>query len=275
MRVLGARIVPWFFSFACSSACSGEKTAMRPDLASVTVISPDSFSVKLSLLGMPENFLNLLDQALCATFTSLVGPRKAHASPEGQPMWNLKARLLQYANQAQKATSGGSAHKYVLLNEGPSNWVGHTLLMPNLEKVGLGKVNDDIHLVPAPLLRATHLSGRLLTPMPLTYDTANTAMKLLFEHAVQVSSPPGDPDPEFDLQGHAEAHWGQHSWRRMGEKTARDDKPQWSLLGLTKDDVDLYSSWEQGKTLSENMQIYYAGQQRDHRVRRCAITRST
>ena len=110
--------------------------------------------------------------------------------------------------------------------------------------------------------------------MPLTYDTANASMKLLFEHAVTVASPPGDPDPEFDLQGHAEAHWGQHSWRRMGEKTARDDKPQWTLLGLTKDDVDLYSGWEQ-KTLSKNMQIHYAGQQRDHRVKRCAIKRST
>ena len=146
--------------------------------------------------------------------------------------------------------------------------------MRNLVRVGLGKINEDIHLVPAPLLRATHLGGKLLTPMPLTYDTANTSMKSLFEYAVQVSSPPGDPDPELDLQGHAEAHWGQHSWRRMGEKTARDDQPQWSRLGLTKDDVDLYSGWE-GKKLSENMQIHYAGQQRDHRVKRCAITRST
>eukprot|EP00964_Phaeocystis_antarctica_P099864 scaffold65624_cov39-Phaeocystis_antarctica.AAC.2 len=32
---------------------------------------------------------------------------------------------------------------------------------------------------------------------------------------------------------------------------------------------------EEQKTLSKNMQIHYAGQQRDHRVKRCAITRST
>ena len=126
---------------------------------------------------MPENFLILLEKALSATYTSLVGPRRggpgAISNPERQPMWNLKTRLLQYAKQAQKAISGGTAHKYVLLNEGPSNWVGHTLLIANLEKVGLGKVNEDIHLVPAPLLRATHLGGRLLTPMPLTYDTGS------------------------------------------------------------------------------------------------------
>lgn len=242
------------------------------------VISPDSFSVKLSLLGMPEDFLIRLKEALTATYTALFGPRHGGqgniSHPGRQPEWNLLTRLLQYAEQAQKATTGGTAHKYVLLNEGPSKWVGHTVLMRSLARVGLGKINEDIHLVPAPLLRATHLGGKLLTPMPLTYDTANTSMKSLFEHAVQVSSPPGDPDPELDLQGHAEAHWGQHSWRRMGEKTARDDQPQWSRLGLTKDDVDLYSGWE-GKKLSENMQIHYAGQQRDHRVKRCAITRST
>ena len=242
------------------------------------VISPDSFSVKLSLLGMPEDFLIRLKEALTATYTALYGPRHGGqgniSHPGRQPEWNLLTRLLQYAEQAQKATTGGTAHKYVLLNEGPSKWVGHTVLMRSLARVGLGKINEDIHLVPAPLLRATHLGGKLLTPMPLTYDTANTSMKSLFEHAVQVSSPPGDPDPELDLQGHAEAHWGQHSWRRMGEKTARDDQPQWSRLGLTKDDVDLYSGWE-GKKLSENMQIHYAGQQRDHRVKRCAITRST
>ena len=123
------------------------------------MISPDSFSVKLSLLGMPENFLILLEKALSATYTSLVGPRRggpgAISNPERQPMWNLKTRLLQYAKQAQKAISGGTAHKYVLLNEGPSNWVGHTLLIANLEKVGLGKVNEDIHLVPAAGAAAT------------------------------------------------------------------------------------------------------------------------
>ena len=29
---------------------------------------------------------------------------------------------------------------------------------------------QDLNLVPAPLLRATHRSGALLMPMPLTYD---------------------------------------------------------------------------------------------------------
>ena len=41
----------------------------------------------------------------------------------------------------------------------------------------------------------------------------------------------------------------------MSEKTARDATPQWTLLGLTADDVDLYSGWE-GKKLSENMHRY-------------------
>jgi hypothetical protein len=233
------------------------------------VISPDSYSVKLSLLGVPEGYLELLDRALTATFTALTGRSQGQGAP-----WNLRSRLLQYADQAKRAETGGTSHKYVLLNEGARGWKGHSILMAMLEEHGLGKINEDIHLVPSPLLRATHMAGRTVTPMPLTYDTAHASMKLIFEHAVQAANPPGDPDPEFDLQGHAEAHWGQHSWRRMGEKTARDDAPQWTLLGLTADDIDLYSGWE-GKKLSENMQIHYAGQDRDHRVRRCAITRST
>jgi len=234
-----------------------------------SVISPDSYSVKLSLLGVTDGYLELLDMALLDTFRTLTGKAQGTGAP-----WNLRARLIQYADQAKRASTGGATHKYVLLNEGPRQWRGHSILMANLEKVGLGKIDADIHLVPAPLLRATHMSGRVLTPMPLTYDTAHASMKLIFEHAVKAANPPGDPDPEFDLQGHAEAHWGQHSWRRMGEKTARDDMPQLMRFGLTKDDIDLYSGWE-GKKLSENMQIHYAGQDRDHRVKRCAITRST
>ena len=162
----------------------------------------------------------------------------------------------------------------MLLNEGPRDWPSHHKLMDLLQRAGFGKIGQDIQLVPAPLLRATHLGGSTLTPMPLTYDVAQSSMKLIFEHAYMVANPASDPDPEFDLQGHDKARWGQHSWRRMGEKTARDDEATWSALGLTSDDVDLYSGWEQRK-LSQVMQIHYAGQDRTHRVRRRAITRST
>ena len=37
--------------------------------------------------------------------------------------------------------------------------------------------------------------------------------------------------------------------------------------------MDLYCGWDQYE-LSKDMQTHYAGQQRSHRVRRCAITQS-
>ena len=108
---------------------------------------------------------------------------------------------------------------------------------------------------------------------PTTYDNAHASHKLVFQEAFVRANPPGDPDPEFDRQGHAEARWGQHSWRRFGDKVARDDKPRLKALGLDDTDTDLYCGWDQYEH-SKDMQIHYAGQQRSHRVRRCEITRS-
>ena len=109
--------------------------------------------------------------------------------------------------------------------------------------------------------------------MPQTYDGAYASMRTTLDVAFKEANPPGDPDPEFDLQGHAAPLWGQHSLRRLGEKVARDDKDAWTKLGLTKVEVDLYSGWDQHE-ISRDMQIHYSGQQRSHRVKRTAITRS-
>ena len=102
-----------------------------------------------------EGYLQALERAL-----------KAGAEGDASLVPRI-ARLLQYAEQAKEATTGGEAHKYVLLNEGPQGWSGHSLLMRLLAAEGLGVVGQDIHLVPAPLLRATHKTGGMLMPMPL------------------------------------------------------------------------------------------------------------
>ena len=128
-------------------------------------------------------------------------------------------------------------------------------------------------MVPAPLLRSAEHGGRLLTPMPQTYSGAHENMTKAFKAAFEKANPPGDPDPELDRQGHEKVLWGQHSWRRLGEKVARDSKPIWEAEGVTSTDVDKYSDWNQME-LSKDMQIHYSGEQRSFRVRRCAITRS-
>ena len=225
------------------------------------VLSPDSWSVRLSLLGLPEDFERQLERAL---------GEYAGFDPMAPA---LLKRLLKYAKQAWKATTGGEDHKYVLLNEGPFKWEGHSYLVQCLRRHGLGTPGQDITVVPAPLLRSTEHGGRLLTPMPQTYSGAHENMTKAFKAAFEKANPPGDPDPELDRQGHEKVLWGQHSWRRLGEKVARDSKPIWEAEGVTSTDVDKYSDWNQME-LSKDMQIHYSGEQRSFRVRRCAITRS-
>ena len=225
------------------------------------VLSPDSWSVRLSLLGLSEGFDKQLERAL-----------REYAGYDPMAPALLK-RLLKYAQQAWRATTGGEDHKYVLLNEGPFKWEGHSYLVQCLRRHGLGRPGQDITVVPAPLLRSTEHGGRLLTPMPQTYSGAHENMTKAFKAAFEKANPPGDPDPELDRQGHEKVLWGQHSWRRLGEKVARDSKPIWEAEGVTSTDVDKYSDWNQME-LSKDMQIHYSGEQRSFRVRRCAITRS-
>ena len=219
------------------------------------VIQPDSWSVKLSLLAMPADFLERL--------TTVVGQvLRANGA-------SLNARLLKYAQQAEAAKTGGEAHKYVLLNEGPRDAPLHARLMDALQKQGLGRINEGINLVAAPLLRSTHEVGNILTPMPYTYGAAYDIQRDCFAESFKLANPPGDPDPEFDLQGHATPKWGQHSWRRFGDKTARDTK---HIHQMSETEVDLFAGWDLYQH-SLNMQIHYAGQQRSHRVKRREITR--
>ena len=115
--------------------------------------------------------------------------------------------------------------------------MAHTIL-PDMQRLvwkctirALGPIGQDINLVPTPLLRSTHRTGAMLMPMPLTYDTEHATQKDIFIKAHELANPPGDPDPERDLQGHEEARWGQHSWRRFGDKVARA-----RLQGVAGDD---------------------------------------
>ena len=104
--------------------------------------------------------------------------------------------------------------------------------------------------------------------MPMQPDSASKAGKEVFEEAFKMANPPGDPDPELDLQGHEAARWNNHSWRRMGDKVARDSK---HIHQMSAVEVDLYAGWNL-KEHDLDMQLHYAGQQRAHRVKRAAIT---
>ena len=219
-------------------------------------IQPDSWSVKLSLLGQPSGFAARLERALAET-------ARTH-----KVLYPLVTRLVKYATDAYAATTGGDAHKYVLLTEGAQAASIHSCLMGNLVEWGLGKVGEEINLIPAPLLRATHNAGRVLTPMPYTYGAAYDSQRKLFDLAWTAANPTGDPDPEFDLQGHEVPRFGKHSWRRFGEKVARDSQ---HIHNMPPEEIDMYAGWDQ-KEHDHDMQMHYAGQQRSHRVKRRLIT---
>ena len=84
-------------------------------------IQPDSWSVKLSLLAVPGDFTPKLNAVLWVE--EKLGWDPGYSK--------IRARMVKYATDAHSATTGGEAHKYVLLNEGPHAWVRHEKLMKN------------------------------------------------------------------------------------------------------------------------------------------------
>ena len=108
------------------------------------VEQPDSWSVKLSLLAAPPDYEAKLKLVLGMIERQVPSYRE------------MSARLIQYARERHDARGGGEEHKYVLLTEGRHADPGHRQIMLLLEQMGLGQINQNIHLVAAPLLRSTH-----------------------------------------------------------------------------------------------------------------------
>ena len=61
----------------------------------------------------------------------------------------------------------------------------------------------------------------------------------------------------------------EYSLRRAGERSARNNQHR---HGLPRAEIDLYSGWDLYEH-SRDMQLHYAGQDRQHRIKRCDITR--
>ena len=245
-------------------ALEGVWTAHRLSVASYTrngfeVLQPDSWSVKLSLLGVEADYKE-----------RLLGALELSARYDDVNGGKIINRLVKYAVDRHEAQHGGAEHKFVLLNEGPHAHPKHERLMARLVAAGLGSVGEEGNrsLVPAPLLRSTATFGKVLTPMPFQADSTYGTNKKIFDEAFRMANPPGDPDPEFDLQGHSVPRWNNHSWRRFADMVARDSA---EFHGRKEYEVDLYAGWNLKKH-AEDMQIHYAGMQRAHREIRKRIT---
>ena len=181
----------------------------------------------------------------------------------------IQSTIKKYARERKEGKSHAEAHRFVLLSEGRHADPLHRSIMLKLQDEGLGVIGASINLVPAPLLRSTTAAGKILTPMPFMADSTYTHLGEAFALALKMANPPGDPDPDFDLQGHADPRLGHHTWRRYADKVARDNLHRYTDLG--KEDINLYAGWRL-KELLKDMQIKYAGQQRSHRVKRARLT---
>ena len=109
-----------------------------------------------------------------------------------------RATMQKYFRERAESKKNSETHQYVLLTEGQHSSPIHTWMMKALEEAGLGTVNQDIHLVPAPLQRATCGAGRFLTPMPFLSTSTYDNMNKIFAESYEMSNPKGDLDPELD-----------------------------------------------------------------------------
>ena len=62
------------------------------------------------------------------------------------------------------------------------------------------------------------------------------------KRAYTISLTYDDPDPDFDLEGHSEAKWGHHTWRRTSDKMAQATA---KITGATTLMIDELYGWRQ------------------------------
>ena len=101
------------------------------------------------------------------------------------------------------------------------------------------------------------------------FGCAYDVIKGYMSEVIKVTNTEDDPDPDLDLAGHETPKWTMYSLRRAGERSARNNQKR---HGLPRDEIDLYSGWDLSEH-SRDMQLHYAGQDRQHRIKRCDITR--
>ena len=109
--------------------------------------------------------------------------------------------MQKYFRERAESKKNSEPHQYVLLTEGQHSSPIHTWMMKALEEAGLGTVNQDIHLVPAPLQRATCGAGRFLTPMPFLSTSTYDNMNKIFAESFAMANPEGGPRPRIRSSG--------------------------------------------------------------------------
>ena len=93
------------------------------------------------------------------------------------------------------------------------------------------------------------------------------SMRLVYLTAVVIKEEElAKPDPDFDLEGATASSYGNHSFRQLADRCARDYR---QLSGATEVEIDRMFGWNEAM-YRRVMQLHYAG--RHERVKRKMIT---
>lgn len=197
---------------------------------------PDYWVVRVSLVAASnpevEKFLRMLAETQCEAVA-------AHAKSSQS-----------YVKQRMKAKTIGEEMKYVNIAGGRKAGPEVQSALRWAEKIGWARRAT---VVPGPLIRATH--GDSLSHMPLATGSTYTHLVKAMELAYEKSSQMETPDPELELQGLKEPHFGNHSLRRHGDRVARETK---ELTKVTKETIDYFFGWLLVEMMKD-MQLHYAG----------------
>ena len=212
------------------------------------ITQPDYWVVRLSLLGIGEERLRKAKDTL-----------KASSVPEVRELATCTAG---YMDRRVRLLHDAEERAFVNVAGGPREAAGLRAVQAELQAAGLGTF---VQLVPGPLLRST--SGSRITHESFASDSTYAQLTPIMTYAYeQANADPADTDPERDLQGRLSPKFGNHSWRRFGDKVARDTM---DVTGTDSVDIDLYFGWHE-KMHSKDMQLHYAG--RPDRVKRSRVS---
>ena len=124
--------------------------------------------------------------------------------------------------------------------------------------MGLGAYSS---VVAGPLIR--NARGHVITHMPFEPETDDyivDSLKMAYESVVAS----GAVDPDLDLGGLEQPHFGTHSYRRQADRVAQATRDK---SGASTQDIDFFFGWNLAK-MAEDMQLWYSGLDRFQRLQK-------
>jgi hypothetical protein len=181
--------------------------------------------------------------------------------------------IAKYVKERGRAANLGEDERYVNVVGGRRDGEELREGMAWLAALGLAKYAS---VVPGPLIRST--LGYLVTHMPLAVSSTYTHLVEGIGEAYAEMKAEKIVDPELDLAGQVEPHWGNHSLRRHADAVAQRARQEGRLKAtpkgleeVTSNLIDVFFGWAL-KELRQKMQLHYAGLSR---VARRALARVT